>query len=112
MLRQATKRHGRDPKGLKALPSLASTTLKKDDRKGEKKNKREEEEIHSLGLFQYWREWVKAPQKQLNKEERKNKERGEVQGRLKGRRAFQVTLSPSPSRDPQSMSQKLLMTSS
>lgn len=84
----------------KALPSLASTTLKKDARKGDGGKKKEEEEIHSLGLFHYWREWVKAPQKQLNKEERENKAKGEVQGRLKGRKAVQVVLSPSPSRDP------------
>lgn len=71
--------------------------------KGEKKNKKgkkEEEEIRSLGLFHCWREWVKAPQKRLNKEEKENKARGEVQGRLKGRRAFQVVLFPPPSRDP------------
>lgn len=43
---------------------------------------------------------MKAPQKQLNKEERENKAKGEVQGRLKGRKAVQVVLSPSPSRDP------------
>lgn len=30
---------------------------------------------------------MKAPQKRLNKEEKENKARGEVQGRLKGRRA-------------------------
>lgn len=102
MLGQPTKRHGRDPNALKAPPPLANTTLKKDDRKGRgrKKKKKEEEEIHSLGLFHYWREWVKAPQKRLNKEERENKARGEVEGRLKGRRAFQVVLSPPPSRDP------------
>lgn len=43
---------------------------------------------------------MKAPQKRLNKEEKENKARGEVQGRLKGRRAFQVVLFPPPSRDP------------
>lgn len=34
MLGQPTKRHGRDPKGLKAPPSLASLAVKEDDRKG------------------------------------------------------------------------------
>lgn len=88
---------------LKALSSIARCTLKKDDKKRRRR--------FSCSYFSLLERMGESPQKQLNKEERENKARGS-EGRLKGRRTFQVALSSLPSRDPESMSQKPSMTSS
>lgn len=88
---------------LKALSSVARSTLKKDDKK--------RRWGFSRSYFSLLERMGESSQKRLNKEESENKARGS-EGRLKGRRTFQVALSPLPSRDPEPMSQKPSMTSS